>query len=179
MAIQAPAETGETSSNTPTRPFPRKDRTPMNATVTEITAVLRRSQDAWNDGDGAAYGACFTPDATDVTFVGTVYRGADEIGGAHQALFDSFLKGTRLHLEVIETRFLTPDVAVVVTRGEVAKKAPERLGKRATYTLVRDAGGTWRIAAVQKTKHNRLMEAISFRFQPRTVPAEQPAPVRS
>ncbi|MGW2180397.1 SgcJ/EcaC family oxidoreductase [Streptomyces sp. NPDC001732] len=139
-----------------------------------ITAVLRRSQDAWNDGDGAAYGACFTPDATDVTFAGTVYRGADEIGRAHQALFDSFLKGTRLHLEVIETRFLTPDVAVVVTRGEVAKKSPKRLGKRATYTLVRDtetdADSAWRIAAVQKTKHGRLMEAISFAVQPRTVP---------
>ncbi|MEU6221410.1 SgcJ/EcaC family oxidoreductase [Streptomyces sp. NPDC047022] len=149
-----------------------------DTTATEITAVLRRSQDAWNHGDGAAYGACFTPDATDVTFVGTVYRGADDIGRAHQALFDSFLKGTRLHLEVMETRLLTPDTAVVVTRGEVAKKSPKRLGKRATYTLVRDAGGTWRIAAVQKTRHNRLMEAISFTFQPRTAPAGQPVPVR-
>ncbi|MEU0830391.1 SgcJ/EcaC family oxidoreductase [Streptomyces sp. NPDC005969] len=150
----------------------------MNSTATEITAVLHRSQDAWNHGDGAAYGACFTSDATDVTFVGTVYHGADDIGRAHQALFDSFLKGTRLHLEVIETRFLTPDAAIVVTRGEVAKKPPKRLGKRATYTFVRDAGGTWRIAAVQKTKHNRLMEAISFALQPGTAPVEQPAPVR-
>ncbi|MBO8193251.1 SgcJ/EcaC family oxidoreductase [Streptomyces oryzae] len=151
----------------------------MNDTATGITAALRRSQDAWNDGDGAAYGACFTSDATDVTFVGTVYHGADEISRAHQALFDSFLKGTRLHLEVVETRFLTPDTAVVVTRGEVAKKPPRRLGKRATYTLVRTADGAWRIAAVQKTRHNRLMEAISFKFQPGTAPTKPPAANRT
>ncbi|MBL1096098.1 SgcJ/EcaC family oxidoreductase [Streptomyces coffeae] len=222
--IHAPAETSETSSNTPTgtdTAQPRNRRrtvkralgvtaltlgaavaggyfwldstadvkaagNPDCATVTPtgtpaggqaeahraVCATLSAMTDAWGRGDGAAYGACFTPDATDVTFVGTVYRGADDIGRAHQALFDSFLKGTRLHLEVIETRFLTPDAAIVVTRGEVAKKPPKRLGKRATYTLVRDADGTWRIAAVQKTKHNRLMEAISFMFQPRTAPAE-------
>lgn len=155
----------------------------MNTTVidtvvdAEIAAVLRRSQDAWNSGDGAAYGACFTADATDITFVGTLYRGAADIGRAHQALFDSFLKGTRLHLEVIESRLLTPDTAVVITRGEVAKKPPKRLGKRATYTLIRNADG-WRIAAVQKTKRNRLMEAISFRIQPRTTPAASRNPSR-
>ncbi|MBL0887695.1 SgcJ/EcaC family oxidoreductase [Myceligenerans indicum] len=145
----------------------------MNAAelTAEITAVLRRSQDAWDRGDGAAYGACFTPDATDVTFVGTVYRGAEAIGRAHQALFDSFLKDTRLHTDVLSVDLLTPDVAVAVTSGDVARKRPRHLGKRATYTLVRDAEGTWRIAAVQKTKHNRLMEAISFALQPATAPA--------
>ncbi|MFE7619126.1 SgcJ/EcaC family oxidoreductase [Streptomyces sp. NPDC057496] len=142
----------------------------------QITALLRRSQDAWNAGDGAAYGTCFAPDATDVTFVGTIYHGAEEIGRAHQVLFDSFLKGTHLHMEVEEARFLTPDAAVVVTRGEVARKIPKRLGKRATYTVVRRPEGGWRIAAVQKTKHNRLMEAISFRLQPRTAPAQRSTP---
>jgi uncharacterized protein (TIGR02246 family) len=82
----------------------------MNATSqadtadTAVLAVLQQSQEAWNAGDGAAYGACFTDDATDVTFVGTVYHGGQEIGAAHQALFDSFLKGTRLTIEVVEVR---------------------------------------------------------------------------
>ena len=139
--------------------------------MTALTEVLHRSQDAWNRGDGAAYGDCFTADATDVTFVGTAYHGAEAIGRAHQALFDSFLKGTRLYVDVREVRLLTPDVAVVVAHGEVAKKTPKRLGKRVTYTLVRDAeDGTWSIAAAQKTKHARLMEAVSFRFQPATRP---------
>ncbi|MFI8822860.1 SgcJ/EcaC family oxidoreductase [Streptomyces sp. NPDC053431] len=145
----------------------------MHATdTTAIHALLRSGAEAWGRGDGTGYGAHFTEDATDVTFVGTVYRGAAEIGRAHQALFDSFLKGTRLTLEVVDLRFPTPDTAIAVTRGEVHKGArPRRLGKLATYTLVRLADGTWRIAAVQKTKHRPLMEAFSFRAQPRTRPA--------
>ena len=149
-----------------------------SASTTDVDAAIRdlllRSQAAWNDGDGAAYAACFTADATDITFVGTVYRSAADIGRAHQALFDSFLKGTRLSLEILDIRRYGADAAVVVTRGDVARKSPRRLGKLATYTVVRDRPGTddaWRIAAVQKTQRKPLMEAISFRFQPATRPA--------
>jgi uncharacterized protein (TIGR02246 family) len=136
-----------------------------------IQAVLQQTQEAWNRGDGAAYGACFTADATDITFVGTVYHSGDEIGRAHQALFDSFLKNTKLSLEIVHIRRYGADAAVVLTRGDVSKGTPRRLGKLATYTLVRDSDGQWRIAAVQKTQRKPLMEAISFKFQPATKPA--------
>ncbi|MFI8965123.1 SgcJ/EcaC family oxidoreductase [Streptomyces sp. NPDC053493] len=146
-----------------------------NAESTAIRALLESSAEAWGRGDGAAYGSHFTEDATDVTFVGTVYHGADEIGRAHQALFDSFLKGTRLTLEVLDLRFHGPATAVAVTRGEVHKgRRPRRLGKLATYTLVRTPASTWRIAAVQKTRHRPLMEAFSFRAQPTTRPRPRP-----
>lgn len=146
----------------------------MNANdidTTAIRALIERSQDAWGRGDGAAYGACFTADATDVTYVGTVYHGGDEIGAAHQALFDSFLKGSRLHVEILEVRRYGADAAVVVTRGDVSKGEPKKLGKLATYTVVRDTEGNWLIAAVQKTQHKPIMEAISFKFQPATRPS--------
>jgi uncharacterized protein (TIGR02246 family) len=149
----------------------------ISADTTDLAAIrdlLLRSQDAWNRGDGAAYAACFTADASDVTFVGTVYRGGTDIGRADQALFDSFLKDTRLSVDIIEIRRYGADAAVVLTRGDVAKKPPRRLGKLATYTVVRDghgqAGGAWRIAAVQKTRRKPLMEAISFRLKPATRP---------
>ncbi|GAA4064868.1 SgcJ/EcaC family oxidoreductase [Actinomadura miaoliensis] len=142
----------------------------MSTDTAAILTTLEQSQDAWNRGDGAAYGACFTADATDVTFVGTVYHGAEEIGRAHQALFEGFLKGTRLLLEVLDVRLHGPDTAVVVTRGDVVKgKRARKPRKIATYTLVRDAG-QWRIAAVQKTQRKPLMEAISFKLQPTTAP---------
>lgn len=147
------------------------DRPAEDTSAAEIRAVLDRAAQAWNRGDGAAYGACFTRDATDVTFVGTVYTGAGEIGRAHQALFDGFLKGTRLHTEIVDVRRYGPGTAVVVARGEVAKKDPGRLGKLATYTLVRGDDGGWLIAAVQKTKRRPLFEAVSFRLQPATRPA--------
>jgi len=139
--------------------------------TTAIRALVERSRDAWNRGDGAAYGACFTADATDVTYLGTVYHGGTEIGGAHQALFDSFLKGTRLTVDIVEIRRYGSDTGVVVTRGESSKGQPKKLGKLATYTVVREADGEWRIAAVQKTQRKTLMEALTFRMQPATRPA--------
>ncbi|PSR67929.1 DUF4440 domain-containing protein [Nocardia sp. MDA0666] len=139
--------------------------------TTAIRALIERSREAWNRGDGAAYGACFTADATDVTYLGTVYHGGTEIGGAHQALFDSFLKGTRLTVDIVEIRRYGSDTAVVVTRGESSKGQPKKLGKLATYTVVREADGEWRIAAVHKTQRKTLMEALTFRMQPAARPA--------
>ncbi|MGV9994027.1 SgcJ/EcaC family oxidoreductase [Streptomyces sp. NPDC003374] len=145
------------------------------ADAAAIRALLEESRAAWDRGDGAAYGGCFTRDATDVTYAGTVYRGGAEIGRAHQALFDGFLKGSRLTVEIDEIRFHGTGTAVVVTRGEAGKGRPRRLGKVATYTVVREDDGRWRIAAVQKTRRRRLLEAVSFRFQPATRPATRPA----
>ncbi|MCX5211029.1 SgcJ/EcaC family oxidoreductase [Kitasatospora sp. NBC_00240] len=145
------------------------------ADLAAVRALLEQSCDAWNRGDGAAYGELFTADATDVTYVGTVYTGGREIGRAHQALFDGFLKGSRLTTEIIAIRRHGADTAVVLTRGDVRKGQPRKKerkpGKVATYTVVREADGRWRIAAVQKTRRNALLEALSFRFQPATRPA--------
>lgn len=136
-----------------------------------IRALIERSRDAWGRGDGTAYGACFTADATDITYAGTVYHGGAEIGHAHQVLFDSFLKGTHLTLDIVEIRRYGPDTAVVVTRGESGNRYPRKLGKLATYTVVRETGGRWRIAAVQKTQRKLLTEAVSFLFQPASRPS--------
>lgn len=135
-----------------------------------IRALLDRSADAWDRGDGKAYGECFTADATDVTYLGTVYQGGAEIGRAHQALFHSFLKGTRLTVEIVEIRRCGSDTAIVLTRGESSKRPSKKLRKLATYTVVRDTDGQWRIAAVQKTRHRPLVEAFSFAFLPASRP---------
>ncbi|WP_459549191.1 SgcJ/EcaC family oxidoreductase [Nocardia sp. X0981] len=135
-----------------------------------IRALLERSRNAWNHGDGTAYGACFTADATDITYTGTVYHGGAEIGRAHGVLFDSFSKGTRLTVDIREIRRYGADTAVVVTRGEASKRRPRKLGKLATYTVIRDTDGRWRIAAVQKTQRKPLLEAISFLLRPASRP---------
>ncbi|RFU43389.1 SgcJ/EcaC family oxidoreductase [Actinomadura logoneensis] len=166
--------------------------TVTSADATAITAVLDRLTAAWNAGDGAAYGAEFTADATYITYVGTLYQGADEIGHAHQVLFDSFVKGTKLASETQSIRMTGPDSALVVTRGATHMTGPDsalvvtrgathkgdrpaKLDKIQTYTLVRGADGAWKVAAFQNTKRKPLMEAISFRFQPASKPADQPA----
>ncbi|WP_327587793.1 SgcJ/EcaC family oxidoreductase [Nonomuraea sp. NBC_00507] len=146
----------------------------MNAHTADtraITAVLDRLTTAWNRGDGSAYGAQFTADATYITYVGTLYIGAQEIGDAHQVLFDSFLKGTNLASQTRSIRFTGPDTALVITRGDTYKGKPGKLHKIQTYTLLRQPDGDWKIAAFQNTKHQAVMEAISFAFQPASKPA--------
>ncbi|WP_433351881.1 SgcJ/EcaC family oxidoreductase [Microtetraspora malaysiensis] len=145
--------------------------TAYTADTAAVTAVLDRLTAAWDAGDGAAYGAEFTDDATYITYVGTLYIGGAEIGTAHQALFDSFLKGTQLASEIVSIRFTGPDTVLITTRGDVHKGRAGKLHKIQTYTLARQATGDWKVVAFQNTKHKALMEAFSFKAQPATKPA--------
>jgi uncharacterized protein (TIGR02246 family) len=147
----------------------------MSNETEAVKALIRQTVAAWNAGDAAAYGACFTADATYVTWVGTRYQGREEIARSHAALFRSFLKGTGLADEIVAVRFIGPDAAIVSSNGDVIKggKRPEdvKLTKAQTYTIVREADGAWRIAAFHNTKRKALMEQISFKFAPETAPA--------
>ena len=135
-----------------------------------VRALFARLTEAWDRGDGAAYGECFTEDATYVAWVGTVYRGGEDIGRSHQVLFDTFLKGTKLTTEGdVDVRFYGADTAVLTSRGDVGKKQSKGT-KVQTFTLVRQAGA-WKVAAFQNTKRHSLLERISFRFQPGIRPA--------
>jgi uncharacterized protein (TIGR02246 family) len=135
-----------------------------------ITAVIDSLADAWARGDADAYGAHFTQDATYVTFVGTLYRGRQDITDSHRALFAKFLKGTTLAHEVLDVRLLGTDAAVLTSRGDTVKGTQaKKLTKVQTYTLVRE-GDRWLVAAFHNTQRKALMESISFRFAPETRP---------
>jgi uncharacterized protein (TIGR02246 family) len=144
------------------------DRTADLAAIEQLLASIAH---AWETADADAYGRAFTADASYVTFVGTVYRGREDITESHRALFRAFTKGTRLAGETISTTFLGPDTAVVVGRGDTYKgdrrPAPSKIQ---TYTLVREPDG-WRVAAFHNTRRRSLMEAMQFRFAPGTRPA--------
>jgi uncharacterized protein (TIGR02246 family) len=145
----------------------------MKTDESTVTAVIDSLADSWARGDGDAYGAHFTEDATYVTFVGTLYQSRQDIAAGHNALFATFLKGTRLAHEVLDVRFLGQDVAVLTTRGDTYKGTqPKKLTKVQTYTMVRD-GERWLVAAFHNTQHKSLMESISFRFAPATKPKAQ------
>jgi ketosteroid isomerase-like protein len=63
-------------------------------------------------------------------------------------------------------------MAVLTGRGDTYKgPTPKKLRKVQTYVLVRQADGSWRIAAFHNTKRRPLLEAITFRSGPGLVPA--------
>jgi uncharacterized protein (TIGR02246 family) len=109
--------------------------------------------DAWGRGDGRAYGDLFTADADYVAFDGTRTVGAAAIGGSHQRLFDTWLKGTRLVGEVTAVRLLAPGVAVVIATGATlmpGKRRPVRPSIQTLVAVATDDG--WRFASFHNTR---------------------------
>ncbi|MEV4127514.1 SgcJ/EcaC family oxidoreductase [Nocardia sp. NPDC049707] len=133
-------------------------------TLAEMTA-------AWGQGDADAFGATFTENGTYTTFAGTYYNSRRDLTEAHRALFDGFVKGSKLADSYLGIRFFGADTAVVTTRGDrYDGERPSELSKTQTYTMVRGHDGKWRIAAFQNTQRKTVMERISFLFDADTEP---------
>lgn len=126
---------------------------------------------AWDAGDADAYGECFSEDCRYVAFFGGVYRGRVEIVESHRLLFAKVLRGTRLFSEWIEIRHLRPDIAIVVTRGEVARRRPARLPKVQSQVVVRAPDGRWSCAHFQNTKRLRLAEWMTYQLGSAAIPS--------
>lgn len=105
---------------------------------------------AWNHADGESYGACFSEDADYVTFNGQHLKGRNAIAESHQELFQGVLKGSSLSGEIVNLRFLTPEVAVFQAVGAVKlrwqKKVPESRKSINTNVVVKQ-NGEWKIAS--------------------------------
>ncbi|MFF3226685.1 SgcJ/EcaC family oxidoreductase [Nocardia suismassiliense] len=140
-----------------------------------VCATLAELNAAWERGDADAYGALFTENGTYTTFTGTYYEGRRDITESHRALFNGVLEGSKLADSYLGIRLFGADTAVVTTRGDrYDDERPSELSKTATFTMVREQDGQWRIAAFQNTQRKSVMERISFLFEPDTKPeAEQ------
>jgi uncharacterized protein (TIGR02246 family) len=123
-----------------------------------IGRLLGQLVDAWNRGDGTAFGAVFDEDADYVVFNGIHLKGRAAIGGVHQQLFQTVLKGTRLDDSAggnPGVRFLCPHVALMHSKGAVLRPdetepALEQLSVQ-TFVFVKREG-EWRITAFQNTR---------------------------
>ncbi|MEY8349544.1 SgcJ/EcaC family oxidoreductase [Bacillus cereus] len=117
---------------------------------------------AWNKGDGNAYGDCFTEDADYVTFIGQHLKGRKQIAEVHQMLFNGPLKDTSLESSLtieVRPRFVTSDVAIVHGIGEAkmsnfAEDLSER-GSINTNILIKQ-NDKWKITAF----HNCRIQEI-------------------
>ncbi len=134
---------------------------------TAIRDLLQRLGEAWGRGDADAYASLFTEDADYVIFDGTHLKGRQEIADTHRPLFERFMKGSRLVTESSSMRFLSPDVALIHSRGAVLRKRRKRPSRRrlSTQTLVaiREENG-WRFAAFQNTRYRPFARTLLGRL---------------
>ena len=120
-----------------------------------IAELYRDMMDAWNRGSGADFASAMTPDMEFIGFDGTWFHGKDDVAAAHQALFDTHLKGTRLVGDVLKVRLIAPDVALVHARGNTIKRgksAPDPARDSLQTLVAVKTDGAWRLAAFQNTR---------------------------
>ena len=119
-----------------------------------VRGLYQQMMDGWNQGSGEAFAAPFTEEVDFIPFDGTHHDRREQIASAHQELFDKWLKGTRLTGEV-SVRFLGPDVALLVGRGETVMRGRTEPARERdsiqTLVAVRQSG-EWRLTSFQNTR---------------------------
>jgi uncharacterized protein (TIGR02246 family) len=120
-----------------------------------VQGLMGRLSEAWEHGDGKAYGMLFAEDAQYVTAPGERLHGRESIGDSHQRIFDTIFKGTRLGRGYpIRYRSVTPDVILVEASGAVLfpGEAEEQVSPNGLMTMiVAKQGRDWQIVSFQNT----------------------------
>jgi uncharacterized protein (TIGR02246 family) len=134
----------------------QKKTTPNPVDESAIRDLLQRLGEAWDRGDADAYASLFTEDADYAVFDGTHLKGRQEISDTHRPLFERFMKGSCLFTESSSMRFLSPDVALIHSKGAVLRTRQKHPSSRRlsvqTMVAVRGEEG-WRFVAFQNTRY--------------------------
>ena len=116
-----------------------------------IREAVKQMETGWNTKSGALFAKPFAEDADYVVINGTYIKGRAVIESAHQRIFDTIYKDTRISLVVQQIRFLRPDVAVVHVKGQRTSPTGEQTqGALITVVMTKEKTG-WTIAAFQNT----------------------------
>jgi len=143
-------------------PRPERSERGVTTTLQETTvdpaavaaAAFEQAERAWNEGDGAAFGALFADDTDFVDIRGGQHRGdGGLIGRGHQALFDSIYAGSVVRMRLDTARVLAPGIVVAVATSRLeAPAGPLRGVNHSRMTaVIADQGGRWAITAFHNT----------------------------
>lgn len=134
-----------------------------------IRAVIDRQITAWAASDPEAYASVFASEADYITYLGGHHHGREAIAGSYVRLFRTVLKGSRLDLDSLRIRFVSPDVALIHSEYAVVKgRRRLNAGVNTTVAVRTDRG--WLFAASQNTKHRRLAEKLMGMFDSQAAP---------
>ncbi len=123
-----------------------------------IRANVEQMVKGWNMKSGAEFAKPFAEDADYIIINGMLLKGREAIGQAHQRIFDTIFKDTKLKIEIRQIRFLRSDVAIIHTKANVVKKDdafPAVAGAFSSLVLSKD-GGKWQIVAFQNTANAEI-----------------------
>ena len=109
---------------------------------------------AWANHDAGAFAEVFTDDGSMILPNDVFQQGHDAIRSYMAAAFAGPYRDTQVTGEPVDIRFLTPEVALVITRGGVLRGAETSVaagrGVLATWVLGK-RNGTWKLVAYQNT----------------------------
>jgi uncharacterized protein (TIGR02246 family) len=117
----------------------------------DIVAMLAL---AWNEGDSAAWAACFTEDADFIHILGGHGVGRPAIEAAHRALFDSIYRGSEVSFRLEKVKSLASNVVALLLWQRLAftkEGAAAAIECRPTLILRHEPAG-WRIALMHNTR---------------------------
>ena len=121
------------------------------------TEVLARLEQAWNDGDGASFGAVYTDDATFVTIRGEWATGRAAIAEGHAQIFRTVYAGSTNRMQLVAVRELGDGSLVASSLTSPTGPLAGTARARSTSVIVPDAADPsgWRVAST----HNTLVAA--------------------
>ena len=131
---------------------------PNAADEAAVRALVQKCIEGWNKGSGEAFAAQYAEDSDFVVANGRYDKGRRQIASAHQQIFDTFFKGTRLWLQIKSVRFLRSDVALIHTLSRVLKPGESAASPEPVFIqawTVSKHGNEWLVDAFQNTPIQR------------------------
>lgn len=138
----------------------------MQQSVEAMSAIPARMIEGRNRGDAAAFLADFADDAELVDFEGTVHKGREQTIAAHQPIFDTVMKGSRLvQGEVLFVRIVGPGCGVVHHRMVMAmpgEQEPPESRRFLQLLVVVWQNDRWEVASMQNSRLISLETAMAL-----------------